>query len=847
MAESPAAQFRADYRPPAFLVDTVDLRFDLDPEATVVRSRLAMRRNPAADAPEATLRLDGDHLTLLAVALDGRTLTRGEYVLHGDGTLELAAVPARFVLEIETYISPQANTALSGLYVSGGAFFTQCEAQGFRRITYLPDRPDVMAVYSTTLIGDAARYPVLLSNGNLAGSGRIGDRHWTRWVDPHPKPSYLFALVAGDLIAVSDQFVTRSGREVALTIWVRDGDQDRCDHAMQALKASMRWDEDVYGLEYDLDIFNIAAVSDFNMGAMENKGLNIFNTKYVLARPETATDGELEAVEAVVAHEYFHNWTGNRITCRDWFQLSLKEGLTVFRDQQFSADRGSAALQRIREARRLRTAQYPEDAGPLAHPVRPESYRAVDNLYTTTVYEKGAEIVRMLHTVLGVAGFRRGMDLYVARHDNQAATIEDFLHAMQDAAGDSADIMRFLAWYSRPGTPELAISDTYLPDQARYILTVRQVGTPLPIPLKMGLLAHDGRALTTRTVVVDAAETSITFDDITAAPVPSLLRGFSAPVKLSGQPRSQLLFLAQYDTDSFVRWDATQQVAMSVILAHVTGEDAAEALGGLAAGLATALRSAADPALVAELLALPAASVVADQMTAVDPVLVYQARQQVRCALAIQLQDVLQATCDRLIAADTSGQRALRNGCLAYLVTFGHAGLERAAAQFAAQTNMTDVLAALELLVEQDNPHRDAALTAFYARWRADPLVLDKWFSVQAASPHAQTSSLVKALYTHADFSLRNPNRVRALLGAFSGNAVHFHAIDGSGYQFLADAVIAVDRDNGQTAARLVTPLTNWRRYEPERSALMRATLERIAAQPGLSGDTGEKVAKALA
>ena len=847
MAESPAAQFRADYRPPAYLVDTVDLRFDLDPEATVVRSRLAMRRNPAVDAADQSLRLDGDHLTLLAVALDGRTLKRSEYVLHGDGTLELAKVPNRFVLEIETYISPQANTALSGLYVSGGAFFTQCEAQGFRRITYLPDRPDVMAIYSTTLIADQARYPVLLSNGNLVGSGQIGVRHWTRWVDPHPKPSYLFALVAGDLIAVRDKFVTRSGRAVALAIWVRDGDQDRCAHAMQALKASMRWDEDTYGLEYDLDVFNIAAVSDFNMGAMENKGLNIFNTKYVLARPETATDGELEAVEAVVAHEYFHNWTGNRITCRDWFQLSLKEGLTVFRDQQFSADRGSAALQRIREARRLRTSQYPEDAGPLAHPVRPDSYMAVDNLYTTTVYEKGAEIVRMLHTVLGPVGFRRGMDIYVARHDNQAATIEDFLRAMQDAAGDSVDIMCFLAWYSQAGTPELVMSESYAPDDMRYTLTLRQAGTPLPIPLKLGLLGHDGRELVTRDIALLGTETSIPFEGISMPPVASLLRGFSAPVKLRGQPRAQLLFLAQHDSDSFVRWDATQQIATSVILAHVAGEDASEALGGLASGLAAAMRSAADPAFVAELLALPATSVVADQIAAVDPVLVYLARQQVRCAIASQLQDALQATCDRLGDAETAGQRALRNICLSYLATVDHAGLERVAAQFAANANMTDVLAAFELLVEQDNPLRQSAVEAFYARWRADPLVLDKWFSVQAGSPHPQTGALVRSLYDHPDFSLRNPNRVRALLGAFSGNVLHFHAMDGSGYQFLTEAVIAVDRDNGQTAARLVTPLTNWRRYEPGRSALMRAMLERIAAEPGLSGDTREKVAKSLA
>ena len=836
MGETPRALLRTDYRPPDYWVETIDLRFDLDPEATVVRSRLVVRRN--AQGAGAPLKLDGDQLTLLSVALDGHVLKRDGYTLHADGTLEIADVPDRFQLAIETYISPQANHALSGLYVSGGAFFTQCEAQGFRRITYMLDRPDVMTIYSTTLVADRVRYPVLLSNGNLVASGIDGDRHWARWVDPHPKPSYLFALVAGDLVAVRDHFLTRSGRDVALAIWVRAGDEDRCDHAMQALKASMRWDEDAYGLEYDLDMFNIAAVADFNMGAMENKGLNIFNTKYVLARPETATDSELEAVEAVIAHEYFHNWTGNRITCRDWFQLSLKEGLTVFRDQQFSADQGSAALQRIREARRLRAAQFAEDAGPLAHPVRPESYIAVDNLYTTTVYEKGAEIVRMVHTLLGAAKFRAGMDLYVARHDNSAATIEDFLLAMQDAGG--ADIMDFLAWYGRAGTPEVVVSEEFDTDIKRYQLTLRR-SADLPIPMRLGLLGPDGEEIARRELVLTDTETQITFDNVTHRPVPSLLRGFCAPVKMRGQSAAQLLFLAKHDQDSFVRWDATQQVAIAAMLAPDH-----EGADGLAEGFAAALSGNQDPAFVAELLTLPSVSLLADQVAVVDPDALHLARENVRARIAQYLRPALLATCDRLQHAPDAATRALRNACLNLLGAGDAAVITRAAAQFDRAANMTDVSAALMLLVASDNPHRSRVLEGFYRTWRDDPLVLDKWFAVQVGTTHIETGAAVRALAKHPDFSLRNPNRVRALVSTFSANQLHFHVADGSGYQFLADMVINVDADNGQNAARIVTPLTAWRRLEPTRSALMQNELKRLAAIPSLSSDTLEKVQKAL-
>ncbi len=638
-AEAPRAIRRENYRVPEFLIDTVDLAFALDPTATRVAARLAVRRNPdAADGP-APLRLDGEELTLVSLRLDGE---RREPVGEPGG-LVLPDVPDAFTLEIETRIAPEANTALTGLYTSGGNYYTQCEAEGFRRITYFPDRPDVMARFTTTITADRARAPVLLSNGNPAGSGENADgTHWARWVDPHPKPAYLFALVAGDLVAVRDSFTTRSGREVALAIWVRAGDEDKCEHAMRSLKASMRWDEDVFGLEYDLDVFNIAAVADFNMGAMENKGLNVFNSKYVLAKPDTATDGDYEGIETVIAHEYFHNWTGNRVTCRDWFQLSLKEGLTVFRDQEFSGDQGSRAVKRLADVRGLRAAQFREDAGPLAHPVRPDSYIEIDNFYTATVYQKGAEVVRMLHTVIGPEAFRRGMDLYVTRHDNSAVTIEDFVLAMQDASG--INLAPFRAWYAQAGTPTLTVSDSFDPATRRYTLTVRQetkptpgqpAKQPLPVPLAMGLLDPSGRELATRlegenearpgtrVLLADAAERSFVFEDVAAPPVPSLLRGFSAPVKLAGLSRERLRFLAAHDTDSFVRWESGQQYATAVILDLVAAQRRGEEMAldpGLVEAVAATLAGAdADPAFAAEALTLPGEAFLAAQMEIADP------------------------------------------------------------------------------------------------------------------------------------------------------------------------------------------------------------------------------------
>ncbi len=579
----------AEYRPPAFLIDTVDLVFELEDSDTRVKSRLRIKRNPESFDRSAALHLDGEELALVSVALDGEPLGPNRYELPAEGGLIVADVPDAFMLDIETRISPETNTALSGLYMSGGNFCTQCEPEGFRRITYFADRPDVMARYTTKIIADKGRFPVLLSNGNPVERGEMGDgRHWAKWVDPHPKPSYLFALVAGDLVAVPDRFTTRSGKEVALAIWVRRGDEDKCGHAMASLKKAMRWDEDVFGLEYDLDVFNIVAVSDFNMGAMENKGLNIFNTRYVLAKPDTATDTDYQNIEAVIAHEYFHNWTGNRVTCRDWFQLSLKEGLTVFRDQEFSADQGSRAVRRIAEVRTLRAIQFPEDDGPLAHPVRPDSYIRIDNFYTPTVYNKGAELVRMIHTLIGKEGFRRGMDLYIRRHDNHAATIEDFVAAMQDAGG--VDLGQFKRWYEQAGTPEITIEDRWDPVARSYELTAQQKVPPTPgqpnklpmlIPLAMGLIGPEGGELPTRledeaagrtgTRVLPLADLhqSFRFVDVPAPPVPSLLRGFSAPVKLKDVPLDRLKFLAVHDTEPFARWEAGQQVATKLLLDRI--------------------------------------------------------------------------------------------------------------------------------------------------------------------------------------------------------------------------------------------------------------------------------------
>ena len=861
----------ADYTPPAFLIDTVDLRFDLDEAATTVRSRLALRRNPAAPSGS-PLHLDGEALTLVRITRDGVALSPEDYRATAGG-LMIPDMPDACVLEIETRIAPKDNTELSGLYVSNGNYFTQCEAQGFRRITFFQDRPDVMSRYTTTIIGNC---PVMLSNGNPGPVTDLGaGRRSVTWTDPHPKPCYLFALVAGDLVSVNDSFTTRSGRPVALGIYVRRGDEDRCAHAMRSLKTAMTWDEEVFGLEYDLDVFNIAAVSDFNMGAMENKGLNVFNTKYVLARPETATDTDYQGIETVIAHEYFHNWTGNRVTCRDWFQLSLKEGLTVYRDQEFSADQGSRAVKRIADVRVLRMAQFREDGGPLAHPVQPASYMAIDNFYTATVYNKGAEVIRMMATIIGRAAFRRGMDLYFARHDNNAVTIDDFVSAMQDASG--VDLESFKLWYHQAGTPEVSIQDAYDPDTKRYALTIRQSTRPTPgqpdkyplvIPVAMGLLDGNGQELATRldgepeaqagtrVLLATQAENRFEFIDVASKPVPSLPRDFSAPVKLSGLPPDRLRFLAAHDTDPFVRWDSGQQFAATVLLDMVATIQA----GGtpvvdpaLIEAMAATLGQ--EPAFAAEALVLPSEGTLADRMDVVDADAIHAARHIARSAIGQALGDRLRDKYDGL--TDTSsytidgpaiGRRALRNACLGYLVAAGGTSAIRLAkAQFDARGNMTDVLAALGILSGVDRAERLDALAAFHDAWHDDPLVLDKWFAIQALSPLPDTVRAVESLKAHKDFDPRNPNRIRALLSSFAGNQVRFHDRSGAGYRLYADTIIQLDPTNGQVAARMVSPLGQWRRFDTDRQLLMKAELQRILDLPGLSRNTFEMASKSFA
>ncbi len=845
----------ADYLPPAFAVDDVALDFDLSPAATTVKATLSLRRRGYGK-----LVLDGEGLELRAISLDGEPLGDNRYTLSNN-TLTITDAPDRLTLATTVRIAPEANTALSGLYMSGAGFFTQCEPEGFRRITYFPDRPDVMARYSVTLRADKAKYPVLLANGNrIAGGDGADGTHWARWDDPHPKPSYLFALVAADLVSVQDRFTTRSGRDVALGIYVQKGNESQTGHAMAAVKSSMKWDEETYGLEYDLDVFNIAAVADFNAGAMENKGLNIFNTAYVLASPETATDSDFQGVERVIAHEYFHNWTGDRVTCRDWFQLSLKEGLTVFRDQHYMGDQFSAAVKRIADVRLLRTTQFRDDAGPLAHSVRPASYIEINNFYTTTIYEKGAEVVRMYRTLLGPERFRQGFDLYIARNDNSAATVEDFLAAMQDAGG--LDLRQMIRWYEQAGTPEISVQEHYDPAARRFSLTLRQETRPTPgqaeklpflIPVAVGLLDGDGREIRADTLLLTEAEQTFSFDDIDAQPVPSLFRGFSAPVKLLGRDRARLAFLARHDTDLFNRWDALQQYATLVLLDAIKANAPAPALDpGLAEAMANLLRDAAtDPAFTAEALLLPNESLLADQLDEVDPDAIHRTREAMRAALGTALHDQFAGIAARFAGVDPAdlsgaamGVRALRNVALGYLVAAGER--DRAAAQFGSAGNMTDRLAALALLADAADADRDAALAAFYDRWHDNPLVLDKWFAVQARGNASDTLARVEALTRHPDFDIRNPNRLRALIGAFTGNAAVFHDTSGAGYRLLADTVIKLDALNPQIAARLCTALGAWRRYDADRQALMKAELQRILAVDGLSPNTYEMTSKAV-
>ncbi|MBX6323332.1 MAG: aminopeptidase N [Rhodospirillaceae bacterium] len=876
---APKVVRRQDYAPPAFLVDRIDLDFDLGEEEARVGARLAVRRNPAAPAGDGALALDGEGPELRAVRLDGRPLRPSEYRLEA-ARLVLPQVPAQFVLETEVAIRPQDNTALSGLYKSDGIFCTQCEAEGFRRITYFPDRPDVMARYTATIRAERARYPVLLANGNPVASGDLGGgRHFVRWEDPFPKPSYLFALVAGDLACLEDVFVTRSGRRVALRIYSHRADIAKCGHAMASLKKAMRWDEEVYGLEYDLDIFMIVAVGDFNFGAMENKGLNIFNTKYILAAPETATDQDHANVESVVAHEYFHNWTGNRITCRDWFQLSLKEGLTVFREQQFTADVQSAAVTRINEVRQLRARQFPEDAGPMAHPVRPDSYITIDNFYTPTVYEKGAEVIRMMRTLLGPDLYRKGMDLYVQRHDGQAVTCDDFVAAMEAASG--MDLGRFRLWYSQAGTPELSADIAWDEAGRALTLTVEQRvpptpgqpdKEPMPMPLAVGLIDRDGQELAvqlagepipnaggTRVLLLSEARQSFTFVNLPTRPAVSLLRGFSAPVKLRVERSDEeLQHLMAHDTDPVARWDAGQDYALKTILRLVADRRAGRPLElgpGLVTAFAQTLNDVADKAFAALALTLPGEEYVGEHMAVVDVDGIHEAREFVRARLGATLAERWRRVYEDCrddgpyrFTPEAVGRRSLKNLALGYLLAAGHPdGQGLCLQQLARGANMTDSLAALANLDRVDATARAEALNAFYDRWRQEALVLDKWFAAQATYALPDTLDRVEALLAHPAFDYRNPNKVYALIGAFAGgNPVAFHRHDGRGYRFLADQVLKIDPLNPQVAARILGPLIRWRRHDESRQALMRAELERIVRAPGVSKNVYEIAAKGL-
>jgi aminopeptidase N len=883
---------RKNYTVPAYLVQTVELGFDLDPAATRVASRLTLQHNPAASSHEIVL--CGEALELVQLRMNGKPLPASAYRLEA-GTLRIANAPEQVTLEIETISHPDQNTSLMGLYVSSGNFFTQCEAEGFRKITYFPDRPDVMAKYTVMLRADKKKYPVLLSNGNLIEQGDLGDgRHYAKWEDPFKKPSYLFALVAGDLVCQQEKFRLQSGREVLLQVWVEAGNLDKTQHAMDSLKNSIRWDEQRFGLELDLDRFMIVAVSDFNMGAMENKGLNIFNTKYVLANPRIATDADYAGIESVVGHEYFHNWTGNRVTCRDWFQLSLKEGLTVFRDQEFSADmvgtESGRAVKRIDDVRVLRQVQFSEDAGPMAHPVRPDSYVEINNFYTVTVYEKGAEVVRMYQTLLGRDGFRKGMDLYFERHDGQAVTCDDFRAAMADANG--RDLSQFERWYSQAGTPQVAVAAHYDSAQQTYEIRLTQSCAPTPgqpkkeafhIPLAVGLLGADGRDMplyldgaangngpATLILELTEAEQTFRFVRVTEKPVPSLLRNFSAPVTLQfDYSDAELAFLMAHDSDPFNRWEAGQRLALRQLLALCRKAQQAAMPGAVAFDAADAAKAAAlvealritlnddalDPAFLELALSLPSETLLAEQLEVIDPQAIHAARQFLRRTLGNALHaDFLHTYHTNQTPgayrpdAASAGRRALKNSALAYLAEADQSASHALAqTQYAQAGNMTDRLAALSALVNSSAPGRSVALAQFYSDFEHEALVIDKWFSLQAMARGTDVAA-VRRLMQHPAFTVHNPNRARSLIFSFcNGNPSAFHAADGSGYDFWAEQVIALNALNPQLAARLARSLDRWRKFAPAQRNKMEAALKRVAAAPKLSRDVLEVVTKSLA
>ena len=874
----PRTIFLKDYQVPDFLIETTDLHFTLGEEQTQVHSTLSIRRNPKANNAAAPLILQGQELTLKSVLMDGVVLALESYQVSAD-ELTIANVPEQFVLECINDIKPQDNTSLEGLYKSKTMFCTQCEAEGFRKITYYLDRPDVMSVFTTTIVADRGRYPVLLSNGNNVESGiNVDGNHWVKWHDPFRKPAYLFALVAGDLEYIEDQFITMSGRDVTLRIFVESKDIDKCDHAMTSLIHAMKWDEEVYGREYDLNIFNIVAVDDFNMGAMENKSLNIFNTSCVLAKPNTTTDAGFQRVEAVVAHEYFHNWSGNRVTCRDWFQLSLKEGFTVYRDAEFSSDMGSRTVKRVDDVSLLRTVQFAEDNGPMSHPVRPESFIEISNFYTVTIYEKGAEVVRMIANLLGPNDFRKGTDLYFDRHDGEAVTCEHFVCAMEDASGKN--LQQFRRWYSQSGTPRLNVTGEYSEINETYTLSVEQScpatpgqadKAPFHIPLSTALLGKngvlplylDGELIAGTEVVLNVTNVSqqFVFENVSELPIPSLLRGFSAPVKLVfNYSRDDLVFLMSRDTDGFVRWDAAQQLGVLVLNDMVSAIQSGSEIA-VDERLIDAYREILaddrlDKSMVALMLSLPSEAYLAEITDEVDVHAIHQARSAARLTIAQQLQPDLhrvyadlKSSDDYQPTADQIAQRSLKNTALSYLMLLDdEATLLSCVDQYDNSDNMTDVLAAFNCILNSSfEQEKERILNHFYQRWQQESLVVNQWFMAQAACSLPGNLSRVKELMSHPAFDIRNPNKVRALIGAFCGqNAANFHQLDGEGYRFLADQIIGLNKLNPQVASRLLGPLTKWKKYIPASGDLMKKQLERIMAEPDLSTDVFEVVSKSL-
>lgn len=879
-AEKPQTIYLKNYSVPSYLITHVDLNFVLDEEKTRVISTLSLQKNPESQSLNKQLIFQGEDLELISVAINGAALISSQYQQNNE-SLSIDDVPQDqpFIVSIENTINPKSNTALEGLYLSSTMLCTQCEAEGFRKITYFLDRPDVMCTFKTTLVGDKDKYPVLLSNGNKVAEGELkNNQHWVTWEDPFKKPCYLFALVAGQLEPLEDTFITMSGREITLQVFVEPDDIDKCDHAIQSLKTSMHWDEETYGREYDLDLYMIVAVGHFNMGAMENKGLNIFNTKFVLARPDTATDMDYEQIEAVIGHEYFHNWTGNRITCRDWFQLSLKEGFTVFRDQEFTADQTSKSVKRIEDVKLLRTRQFAEDAGPLSHPIRPESYIEINNFYTLTVYEKGAEVVRMIRTLVGETGFRKGSDLYFERHDGQAVTCDDFVSAMESA--NDFDLGQFRQWYSQAGTPTVEATEVFNTDNKTYSLTLKQSNPvllgqkpkePLHIPIKLGLLAGNGNSATIKIknhapcdeLIVDLKdkEQTFVFEGLDKKPIASLLRGFSAPVILKiNQSLDDLAFLLSNDSDTFNRWEAGQKMSAQIIFSlieDIQAEGNLQLNPLLISSFNKILRQLWDDlSYLSLLLSLPEENYLAGQMEVIDVDAIHQAREFVKLTLAQHLKDQFLALYKQYhqdesgkFDAGAIGRRRIKNICLSFLNKLeSQESYQLADKQFESATNMTDQIAALSIITNSSNPAKQTSLQNFYQQWQEETLVIDKWFTLQASSSAKDTFSTVQSLMEHPAFELTVPNRVRSLIGAFSqANQLHFHAKNGQGYQFLADQIIALNDINPQVASRMVAALTQWKRFDKDRQALMKTALEKIINTPDISKDVFEVASKSLA